>query len=102
MVGQNGHRIPLAGLPIHGSRHAFGETSEARDPGINRFDCIAKQHDIDYSRARHLQDKWKADDKMICAIQALSGKKTWIEAIVKKIMLAKRKLKLQPNMFIGA
>ena len=64
------------------------------DPGINRLDRIAKQHDIDYSRARNIQDKWKADDKMIRAIQTLPGKKTWTEAIVKKIMQAKRKLKL--------
>ena len=64
------------------------------DPGINRLDRIAKQHDIDYSRARSHQDKWKADDKMIRAIQALPGKKTWTEAFVQKIMQAKRKLKL--------
>ena len=64
------------------------------DPGINRLDRIAKQHDIDYSRVRSHQDKWKADDKMIRAIQSLPGKKTWTEAIVQKIMQAKRKLKL--------
>ena len=65
------------------------------DPGINRLDRIAKQqHDIDYSHARNIRDKWKADDKMIRAINALPGKKTWTEAIVKKIMQAKRKLKL--------
>ena len=64
------------------------------DPGINRLDRIAKQHDIDYSRTRSHQDKWKADDKMIRAIQSLPGKKTWTEAIVQKIMQAKRKLKL--------
>ena len=64
------------------------------DPGINRLDRIAKQHDIDYSRARSHQDKWKADDKMIRAIQSLPGKKTWTEGIVQKIMQAKRKLKL--------
>ena len=64
------------------------------DPGINRLDRIAKQHDIDYSHARNLQDKWKADDKMIRAITNLPGKKTWTEGTVKKIMQAKRKLKL--------
>ena len=64
------------------------------DPGMNRLDRIAKQHDIDYSRARSHQDKWKADDKMNRAIQSLPGKKTWTEAIVQKIMQAKRKLKL--------
>ena len=46
------------------------------DPGINRLDRIAKQ-----------------DDKMIRAINTLPGKKTWTEAIIKKIMQAKRKLK---------
>ena len=84
----------MARVPIHGPRHPFGETPEAGDPGINQLDRIAKQHDIDYSRARSLQDKWKADDKMIRAIQSLPGKKTWTEAIVQKIMQAKRKLKL--------
>ena len=64
------------------------------DPGINRLDRIAKQHHIDYSRARSHQDKWNADDKMIRAIQSLPGKKTWTEAFVQKIMQAKRKLKL--------
>ena len=63
------------------------------DPGINWLDRIAKQHDIDYSRACNIQDKWKADDKMIRAINTLPGKKTWTEAIIKKIMQAKRKLK---------
>ena len=66
------------------------------DPGINRLDKlkIAKQHDIDYSQAKNLQDKWKADAKMVKAISHLPGKKTWTEAIVKRIMQAKQKLKL--------
>ena len=59
------------------------------DPGINRLDKIAKQHDIEYARAKNLRDKWKADEKMIAAISRLLGKK-----IVKRIMQAKRKLKL--------
>ena len=64
------------------------------DPGINRLDRIAKIHDIDYSKAKNLQDKWKADDKMIRAITNLPGMKTKTEGVVKKIMQAKRKLKL--------
>jgi len=64
------------------------------DPGINRLDRIAKIHDIDYSNAKNLQDKWKADDKMIRAITNLPGKKTKTERVVKKIMQAKKKLKL--------
>lgn len=64
------------------------------DPGINWLDRIAKQHDIDYSHACNVKDKWKADDKMIRAINALPQKKTGTEATVKRIMQAKRKLKL--------
>jgi len=64
------------------------------DPGINRLDKIAKQHDIDYSHAKSLQDKWKADTKMIQAIDRLPGKKTKRERVVKKFMQAKKRLKL--------
>ena len=64
------------------------------DPGKNRLDRIAKQHDIDYSKAKSLQDKWKADDKMIKSISQLPGKRTFQEKVVKKIMQARKKLKL--------
>ena len=40
------------------------------DPRINQLDKLAKQHDIDYGRAKTLLDKWKADAKMIKAIDA--------------------------------
>ena len=94
MDRQNRQRISLAWLSVHGTRDAFSQTSETRDPGINRLDQIAKQHDIDYSRAKNLQDKWKADTKMIQAIDQLPGKKTKTERVVKKIMQAKKRLKL--------
>lgn len=55
---------------------------------------IAKQHDIDYSQAKNLQNKWKADQKMIKAIDRLPGSKTMTQRIVKKIMQAKKRLKL--------
>ena len=64
------------------------------DPGINRLDRIAKQHDIDYSRAKNLKDKHVADRKMIRAIDHLPGRKTLTEKVVKKIMQAKTRLKL--------
>ena len=51
-------------------------------------------HDIVYSKAKNLQDKWKADDVMIKSIDRLPGKKTKTEKVVRKIMQAKRKLKL--------
>ena len=64
------------------------------DPGINQLDRIAKQHDIDYSHTKNLQDKWKADAKMISAIDKLPGRKTLTERIVKRIMEAKKHFKL--------
>ena len=45
------------------------------DPGINCLDRITKQHDIDYSNAKNIRDKWEADLKMVHAIDALPGKK---------------------------
>ena len=64
------------------------------DKGKNRLDRIARQHDIDYSKAKDLNDKWKADTKMIKAIERLPGKKTMTERIVKRIMKTKKQLKL--------
>ena len=64
------------------------------DPDINRLDKIDKQYDIDYSQAKNLQEKWKADAKMVKVVSNLPGKKTWTEAIVKRIMQAKQKLNL--------
>ena len=55
------------------------------DPEINRLNKIAKQHCVDYSHAKNLQDKWKADTKMFKAIDRLPGKRTMTEKIVKKI-----------------
>ena len=63
------------------------------DKGINRLDRIACQHDIDYGKAKSIKDKWTADSKMIAAIDRLP-KKTMTECIVKRIMQAKKKLKL--------
>jgi len=57
------------------------------------LDKIAKQHDIDYSHAQNLKDKWKADIKMIKAIDRLPGKKTMTKRVVKKIMQAKKRCK---------
>ena len=58
------------------------------DPGINRLDRIAKQHDIDYSKARNLADKHRADRKMIKGIQKLK-KRTLTEDAAKLAMKTK-------------
>ena len=64
------------------------------DPGKSRLDRIAKQHDIYYSQAKNLQDKWRADAKMIESINKLPGKKTLTEKMIRKIMKAKKQMKL--------
>ena len=64
------------------------------DPGKNRLDRIAKQHDIDYSKARNIRDKWKADEKMVKAIDRLPGKKTVMERVAKGIIKTKKRLHL--------
>ena len=93
--------LAKTGIEFHwpGYQYMGHGTSTAKrlkrgDPGINRLDKIAKQHDIDYSHAQNLQDKWKADTKMIKAIDHLPGKKNMTERVVKKIMQAKKRLKL--------
>ena len=64
------------------------------DAPVNRLDALAKQHDQDYECAASIRDKWEADRKMIRAIDALPGEKSWTETIVRQIMRAKLCLKL--------
>ena len=64
------------------------------DPGINRLDKLAKQHDINYGWAKTLLDKLKVDAKMIKAIDRLPGSPTVTEQIVKRNLQAKKTLKL--------
>ena len=55
------------------------------DQGINRLDRIARRHDIDYSKAKSLEDKWKADDKMVASIKNLPGKKSMMEHLARTL-----------------
>ena len=66
---------------------------EGKDAPPDWLDRLAKQHDIDYARAKNLRDKHAADRKMIRAIDRLK-KKTKSEKVVKKIMQTKVHLKL--------
>jgi len=86
--------LNFIGQAIMGPGTKLAKRLKRGDPGINPLDKIAKQHDIDYSHAQNLQDKWKADTKMIKAIDRLPGKKTMTERIVKRIMQAKKRFKL--------
>ena len=60
----------------------------------NRLDTIAMQHDLDYSKAKSLQDKWKADHTMIQRMNKLKGKRTLAERVVPYIMRAKVALRV--------
>ena len=93
-IAKTGKEFHWPGYQYMGPGTHLAKRLRRGDPGINRLDQIAKQHDIDYSRAKNLQDKWKADTKMIQAIDRLPGKKTKTERVVKKIMQAKKRLKL--------
>ena len=55
------------------------------DQGINRLDRIARRHDIDYSKAKSLEDKWKSDDKMVASIKNLPGKKSMMEHLARTL-----------------
>ena len=93
-LGKTGIEFHWPGCQFMGPGTKLAKRLKRGDPGINRLDKIAKQHDIDYSKARNLRDKWKSDTKMIKAIDKLPGNKTMTEKIVKRIMHAKKKLKL--------
>ena len=93
-IAKTGKEFHWPGYQYMGPGTHLAKRLKRGDPGKNRLDQIAKQHDIDYSRAKNLQDKWKADTKMIQAIDRLPGKKTKTERVVKKIMQAKKRLKL--------
>ena len=83
-IAKTGKEFHWPGYQYMGPGTHLAKRLKRGDPGINRLDQIAKQHDIDYSRAKNLQDKWKADTKMIQAIDRLPGKKTKTERVVKK------------------
>ena len=93
-LAKTGIELHWPGYQYMGPGTKLAKRLKRGDPGINQLDKIAKQHDIDYSHAQNLQDKWKADTKMIKAIDRLPGKKTMTERIVKRIMRAKKRLKL--------
>ena len=94
LLGKTGIEFHWPGYQYMGPGTHLKKRLARGDPGINRLDKIAKIHDIDYSRAKNLRDKWKADEKMIKAITNLQGKHTMTEKIVKKIIQAKKTLKL--------
>ena len=74
-LGKTGIEFHWPGYQFMGPGTHLEKRLKRGDQGINRLDRIAKEHDIDYSHANNLQDKWQADSKMIKAIDRLPGKK---------------------------
>ena len=93
-ISKSGSEFHWPGYQFLGPGTKLEQRLKRGDPGINRLDRIAKQHDIDYSKAKNLRDKWTADTKMINAINKLPGRKTMTERVVKRIMQAKKRLKM--------
>ena len=93
-ISKSGREFHWPGYQYLGPGTKLKQRLKRGDPGINRLDRIAKQHDINYSKAKNLHDKWTADTKMINAINKLPGRKTMTERVVKGIMQAKKRLKM--------
>ena len=93
-LGKTGKKFHWPGYQYLGPGTHLKKRLKRGDPGINRLDRIAKQLDIDYSRAKTLRDKHAADRKMIKANDRFGGRKTNTEKIVKKIMQTIVKLKM--------
>ena len=55
-LGKTGIEFHWPGYQYMGPGTHLEKRLKRGDPGINRLDRIAKQHDIDYSRARSHQD----------------------------------------------
>ena len=94
MAGKTGIEFHWPGYQYLGAGTRLQKRLKRGDPGINRLNKISKQHDIDYCCAKNSQAKWKADAKMIKAIDKLPGSKTLTKKIVKRILQAKKRLKL--------
>lgn len=81
VLAKTGQKFHWPGYQYLGSGTHLQKRFTRGDPGINRLDRLAKQHDINYARAKNLRDKHAADRKMIQAL-ARWPKKTKPEKIV--------------------
>ena len=94
MISKVGVEFHPPGYQYLGPGTKLDKRLKRGDPGKNRLDRIAKQHDIDYSKARNIRDKWKADEKMVKAIDRLPGKKSVMERVARGIIKTKKRLHL--------
>ena len=72
-LGKTGIEFHWPGYQYMGPGTHLKKRLARGDPVINPLDRISKQHDIDYSKAKNLRDKWNADAKMIKSIENLPG-----------------------------
>ena len=93
MIAKTGMEFHWPGYQYMGPGTHLEKRLKRGDPGINRLGRVSKQHDIDYSIARNLADKHKADKKMIQSINKFK-KKNLTERFVKKVMQTKTMLNL--------
>ena len=65
----------------------------------SRLDQIVAQHEVDYTNAKSVRDYWKADAKLVYAIDILPEPKTTTEKLVRMLMEAKRhQFCIQPHL----
>jgi len=74
MIAKTGMEFHWSGYQYMGPGTHLEKRLKRGDPGINRLDRVSKQHDIDYSKARSLDDKHKADEKMTRSIDKFKKK----------------------------
>ena len=77
-------RVPLAWIPVYRSRYKISQAIKT---------WLAKQHDIDYSKAKSLADKHIAERRMVAGIDKFPGKKSLTEQIISESF----KLNLKQN-----
>ena len=65
LIEKTGKELHWPGMNFAGPGTHLEKRLKRGYRGVNRLDKIAGIHDIDYSKAKNLKDKWKADDKMI-------------------------------------
>ena len=93
-ISKLGVEFHLPGYQYLGPGTDLEKRLKRGDPGKSRLDSIAKQHDIDYTKAMNIRDKWKADEKMVKAIDRLPGRKTAMECVARGIIKTKKRLHL--------
>jgi len=93
MIAKTGMEFHWPGYQYMGPGTHLEKRLKRGDPGINRLDRVSKQHDINYRKARNLEDKHKADEKMIRSIDKFK-KKNLTERFIKRVMQTKKMLNL--------